>query len=290
MTPFLQKQHSTGGIAFHRSGKQHSDLTLVLIHGVGLRAESWYPQISELQNSFDLLAPDLPGHGDSLDLAAGFEYVTLQHYTESLLAFIEETTQKPLILCGHSLGALICVELAAKLKGQINGLIALNTVFDRTPDARAAVRERAATQYAADSIIGIEQTLERWFGRTPDSRNKVLADQCEHWLRDNSVEGYAKAYKAFADQTGVSRPTLQQIDCPCVFMTGALDPNSTSAMSEELARTMNEASPLPVFPARSRIIDDAGHMLPLSHADEVVDELKMLVHTISAVPMNEASA
>lgn len=38
---------------------------LVLIHGVGMNAASWYPQIETLRRDFRVIAVDMPGHGES---------------------------------------------------------------------------------------------------------------------------------------------------------------------------------------------------------------------------------
>ncbi len=38
---------------------------LVLIHGVGMNAESWFLQIEALSAHFGVIAVDMPGHGES---------------------------------------------------------------------------------------------------------------------------------------------------------------------------------------------------------------------------------
>ena len=44
---------------------------VLLIHGVGLRAEAWGPQIADLSADHHVIAVDMPGHGDATDDAAG---------------------------------------------------------------------------------------------------------------------------------------------------------------------------------------------------------------------------
>ena len=41
---------------------------LLLVHGVGLRAEAWQPQIDRFADRFRVIAVDLPGHGESTGL------------------------------------------------------------------------------------------------------------------------------------------------------------------------------------------------------------------------------
>jgi len=53
---------SSNNIAYYREG---SGVSLLFIHGVGLRLESWSAQLKYLKHHFDVIAIDLPGHGES---------------------------------------------------------------------------------------------------------------------------------------------------------------------------------------------------------------------------------
>ena len=88
---------------------------------------------------------------------------------------------------------------------------------------------------------------------------------CYKWLTQNSVPGYAAAYKAFADVSGVPKKTLKDIDASAIFMTGDQDPNSTPEMSNSMAEIRQRH--------KSVIVPGAGHMLPLTHVDEVCNQL-----------------
>lgn len=44
---------------------------LVLIHGVGMQASAWYPQIDDLSRDFRVISVDMPGHGRSDPLDTG---------------------------------------------------------------------------------------------------------------------------------------------------------------------------------------------------------------------------
>ncbi len=277
MIPVFEKQISNGGTAYARWG-ENRDVTAILIHGVGLRAESWYRQVDALKGEFDLIVPDLPEHGSSQALQTSFDDLGLAHYVVSLRNFIEETVvaDKPIILCGHSLGALISIELAAQLADSVVGLAALNTVFERSDEARQAVQARAAKLNQSDSIIGVQQTLQRWFSNSPTDDMKCYAQYCQHWLENNSVSGYAKAYKVFSDQYGARPSALNQLLCETAFMTGQNDPNSTAEMTLALKAHLNEFGQ--AKECKSLVVNDAGHMMPLTHPEPVVNELLAFKH------------
>ena len=85
---------------------------LLLIHGVGLRAEAWSPMLPILTRHFAVTAVDLPGHGESAILQGGLES-SLDEFTGRIAQQLPDPSQKVLVM-GHSLGALIALDLAIK--------------------------------------------------------------------------------------------------------------------------------------------------------------------------------
>jgi N-formylmaleamate deformylase len=76
---------------------------LVLLHGIGSRAESWWPVVDPLAERFHLYALDLRGHGGSQQPEAGY---LIEDYAADLEAALDALgLERPLAL-GHSLGAL----------------------------------------------------------------------------------------------------------------------------------------------------------------------------------------
>jgi len=263
LIPSFDKLISECGISYHRQG--YGPL-LVLIHGVGLRAESWFRYPELLSQDFDLIILDLPGHGDSRPLSIENHSASLTMYAQSISNFVLKITQQPFYICGHSLGSLIAIEMTATLGKRVSALAALNAIHERNDNAHLAVQARAKQLRDSDVVIGVEDTVERWFGKNPDAQQKNHARLCSYWLRNNNLEGYATAYKTFAEQRGPSKDTLKSICCPSLYMTGDLDLNSSSEMTHALAKHSSPHS-------KALVVENAGHMMPLSHAKEVSREL-----------------
>ena len=196
-----------------------------------------------------MTAPDLPGHGESPRPAVP---MALADYAEAALAVLAE----PALIVGHSMGAMIALDMAVRHPEMVPGVAALNAVFERDAAAAAAVEARAASldgERAADP----GPTLARWFG--PDETPERHA--CGDWLRAVDPAGYRMAYAAFARAQGPAREALARLPCPVLFMTGALEPNSTPQMSDTMARLAPRG--------RVRIAAGAAHMMPMTHAGDV---------------------
>src|SRR4051794_29275744 len=89
---------------FMRAGTGPS---VVLVHGVGLNAWIWQPQIEALTQSFDVIAYDTLGHGGSSRPPAE---PTLADYRAQLNALLDALGVRRASLVGHSMGALVALE------------------------------------------------------------------------------------------------------------------------------------------------------------------------------------
>ncbi|MEO0668300.1 MAG: alpha/beta hydrolase [Pseudomonadota bacterium] len=232
---------------------------VVLLHGVGLRAEAWGAQIDDLSRDFGVAAFDMPGHGAAARLEGP---VSLAAYTDRLA----ETLDAGAVVVGHSMGAMIALDLAVRYPDLVHGVVAMNAIFQRTPEAALAVRRRAA-ELDGIHVADPSAAIARWFGdsETPEAR------ACRTWLQRVDPGGYRDAYTVFAHADGPDPSDLRQMQMPALFLTGADDPNSTPAMSRAMARAAPNA--------RAEIVAGAVHMLPMTHAAAVKDILRAFIRT-----------
>ncbi len=246
MTWKIRPRSECGALAAIKAGHGPH---VVLLHGVGLRAEAWGAQIDALSQSNRVTAFDLPGHGDSAPLPG----------TPELMDFVDviaDTLDAPAIVIGHSFGAMIALDLAIRFPKRVAGVAALNAIYGRSAQAQAAVRARA------DSLDGVSTadptaTLDRWFGAEASPQRIA----CENWLMSADPAGYRAAYRVFAQQNGPAASDLTAITCPALFLTGADEPNSTPQMSHDMADLVPNG--------RAEIIDRAAHMMPMTHGNRV---------------------
>ena len=242
------------GLTAWRSGV---GLPLVLLHGVGLNADAWDGQVDLLSEHFELIAIDMPGHGQSPRLVSAN---ALQDYSNSIIEAIK-SLDEPVLLAGHSMGAMIALDIAVRYPEQVLAVAALNAVYQRSEEASKAVHSRAAA-LAGDHNPDPTPTLKRWFG---ESLDQAEAMACQHWLESVNPMGYQQAYQVFANEDGPTEEGLRHLQMPALFITGAEEPNSTPAMS----RLMSELAPQ----GQAIVLPQAAHMMPMTHASQVNQHL-----------------
>ncbi|WP_299831062.1 alpha/beta fold hydrolase [uncultured Roseobacter sp.] len=250
------RSEGAGALAYCAEGRGPA---VVLIHGVGLRAEAWNAVSKALAPDFTVYTLDMPGHGAS-PLAGAAQ---LNDYVARVLTFIH-TLDAPIYFAGHSMGAMIAVEVAAQAPEKVAAVAGLNAIYRRSAEAAAAVQSRAAALMhltAPDPA----PTLARWFGAAPSGATVEAAAACRAWLMEVDPDGYAAAYGVFARHDGPSEDRLQRLQMPTLFQTGADDPNSTPEMSQVMAAK----APF----GQGMIVAGAAHMMPMTHPEAVAEAL-----------------
>ncbi|NRB05154.1 MAG: alpha/beta fold hydrolase, partial [Rhodobacteraceae bacterium] len=134
MTWTTRPRSKRDGIAYVVAGQGPH---VLFLHGVGLRAEAWGAQIDALVAAgFRVMAPDMLGHGETPFAPAQ----SIAEYAAPLAAFLETQT----VIVGHSMGAMMAVELASSYAQNVRGVAALNAIYQRDAAAKAAVQSRVA--------------------------------------------------------------------------------------------------------------------------------------------------
>jgi len=256
-------RQKTGAIAWREAGQGPP---VLLIHGVGLNADAWEPQILALSTRRRVIAADMPGHGQS-DLPP--EGAGLNAYVTAMADLIDALGLSPVPVVGHSMGALIALGLALDHPSMIAALVALNAVYCRDPVARSAVEIRAAQ--LSGGVFEVAGPIARWY---PDDPDGALARRTADWLHAVDPKGYAAAYRVFATSDHAHEGRLGELVCRALFLTGVSDPNSTPAMSARMAREAPYG--------RTVALPGARHMMHLTHAAEISNTIAAFLDAAQA--------
>ena len=95
---------------------------LLLIHGIGGSWRSWQTILNDLAEEREVIAIDLPGHGDTPPLDGETTVGTL---CDSVTEFIEENNLTGVDVVGSSMGARMVLELAQR-GGIVGGVVSLD--------------------------------------------------------------------------------------------------------------------------------------------------------------------
>lgn len=107
-------------LAFIDTGEQKP--TLLLLHGYSDTSRS-FSLIEPLLKGFRLVIPDLPGHGES---APGDELLSPSNIAQDIVQLMRTLQIEEFDIVGHSMGAMVGIELAANGSIRATGLVTIS--------------------------------------------------------------------------------------------------------------------------------------------------------------------
>ncbi|BAN47150.1 alpha/beta fold hydrolase [Metapseudomonas resinovorans] len=245
----LTAERTPAGTSYLATGQGHP---VVLIHGVGLNKEMWGGQIVGLAPHFQVIAYDMLGHGASPRPEPG---TGLEGYAEQLRELLEHLQLERATVIGFSMGGLVARAFALHHPQRLEGLVILNSVFNRSAEQRAGVieRTRQAAEHGPDA--NAEAALSRWFSHEYQAANPAQIAAIRQTLASNDPQGYLTTYELFATQDMYRVEDLPGITVPTLVATGELDPGSTPEMARQLAERIPGA--------QVAVLDEQRHMMPV---------------------------
>jgi pimeloyl-ACP methyl ester carboxylesterase len=124
--------------------------TVLLVHGwLATSGMNWYRVFEPLSAEFNVVAPDLRGHGRGIRSNAPF---SLTDCADDLASLIEVLDVGPVIVAGYSLGGPISQLLWRRHSHLVSGLILCSTTHDFVPGRGARIFFGELLNYGAAAI------------------------------------------------------------------------------------------------------------------------------------------
>lgn len=245
---------------------QGSGELVVLLHSSGSSGAQWRALVGQLSTRYRVIAPDLLGYGATANWS-GRGAFCLGHEAAIVRALLDRLDE-PAHLVGHSYGGAVALNIARERGDLLSSLTLIEPVAfhllrdgDETDTAAlleiseiAAMVQRALA--CGDYMGGFGRFIDYWsepgaWAAIPAAKRDALAPR----LAKVALDFYSTINDAarLDDMRGLGAATL--------LMQGARTALPTRRICEQLARVLPEVN--------MRIIGGAGHMMPLTHREEV---------------------
>jgi abhydrolase domain-containing protein 6 len=235
------------------------DLPLVvLLHGMSSSCDAYREVMHELADTFYLIAPDLPGFGQSEDT----EPYTLPHLVEWLASFKKTLRLPKMMLVGHSFGGTLATNYTLFYPEDVTRLLLLDPAVlagELFPDYFKRLGIALGLVDLGNSLSQLPIISESQSGRPfydPDSIDKSVWPRRSVAFRQSRASG--SVLKALAFQN--LKPQLHKIEQPVCIIWGKEDPVLPVDQAQEIA---NELPNSQVF-----VWEECGHMPFLEKQEE----------------------
>jgi len=212
---------------------------IVFLHGVSDSWRSFEEVLANLPENVPAYALSLRGHGNSSRPATGYLY---RDMANDVRAFLQALEIPNALLVGHSMGAMVALDFAARYPSLTAGLVVI--AGWPTIKGNAAMREFVQT-----SILGLTDPVDAAFIR--EFQLSTLAREVAPDLIETAIEESSKlpahAWKeAFQGFLTTDPCDIRRIAAPTLIVWGDRDAYTTLADQEALLRAI-PASDLIVY-------------------------------------------
>ena len=239
---------------------------IVFVHGWASTPYIWFYQMDYFKNGYQVWAPELAGHGKKRLCAdkAPFECMVTD-----ICDMITEKGLSDVHLVGWSLGGMVTLEVARRLRGDIKQLVLIGTApkFIKSEDFSVGMSKELLLKVQNRLDRSFDSTLN-WFYRfifTARERSAEGFKQILHMLGDfmNPLyqEDMVEALNVLLDVD--LRDSLAQINMPTLIIHGAKDPICPPKAATFLHENIKGS--------RLELIENCGHAPFLSQPKKVND-------------------
>jgi pimeloyl-ACP methyl ester carboxylesterase len=268
-------------------------LTVVLLHGYALTADTWHFQRLALRGRCRLVLPELRGHGRSARGPAG--PVTVARLADDLGQVLDAVVpQGPVVLVGHSLGGMTVMELTVRRPDLLDRIEAVALVT--TSAGGLAAVDHGLPLLGHHLVRWAELALERAAGRTQAlERSRRVGGEVEqrlvrHWsfagpvtpelvrlaarmMADTPTDVIADLLPAFG--TLDEREALRNLaGRPVLVVAAERDLMTPAAHGREIADAVPGAEHV--------LVRGAGHLVMLEHPGVVTSRLERLLDRVES--------
>jgi 3-oxoadipate enol-lactonase len=236
---------------------------IVLLHPIGLDHTCFDPLVADLSGEFQVLRPDLRGHGlSSLATPA----TGLSDYAGDVQRLVESLSFGPAAIVGFSFGGMIAQVLALSAPPLVRALVVSACPCTLSDEGRRMMRARADRAEREGIAASVDETMTRWF--TEEFRQSGGDEPVRRRLLGDDVQMWAQAWRAIAALD--TAPQLHAIAAPTLCLAGEVDlaspPRAVQAIADRVPG------------ARFEVVPAAPHMLfieqPHAVARAIADFLK----------------
>jgi magnesium chelatase accessory protein len=186
------------GIRWHvqRMGEGTS---LLLVHGTGAATHSWRGLLPLLAQHFDVIAPDLPGHGFT-QLPPSHRQ-SLPGMAADLGRLLDAIEVKPAVAVGHSAGAAILARMCLDGKITPRLLVSLNGAFMPFGDAANRLLSPLAKLLMLNPVV---PRVFAWQASNPNAVERLIANTGSN-IDNQGIALYRKLVRSPAHVAGALR-------------------------------------------------------------------------------------
>jgi len=269
---FVSRTADVEGVKIHYTTGGHGP-TVILLHGYAETSRMWRPILPVLGEKFTVIAPDLPGIGDSSIPADGLDMKTAAIRIHALARSLGVEKAR---VVGHDIGLMVAYAYAAQFPSEVEKLVVMDAFLPGVPGWEAIYNNPNIWHFRFNGptpealVRGREQIYFAYFW------NDLAADKTRSLPegdRKAYVEAYSRpgrmkaswAYFVSFQQAAKDFEKLSQTKLAMPVLSIGGDKSLGDALGQQMKLVATDVTVV--------VEKDAGHWIMEEQAKQTMDEL-----------------
>ena len=239
---------------------------VVLVHGTASTRTIWDEVLAALGDGFRAIRYDRRAYGES-GAPEGYRRTTIAEHGDDLIAVLRELDAAPALLCGHSFGAIACLDVLVREPGLVRGAALAEPPMlwlasggaEAMSELRSEIEKGARERGSSGAVLAFVRVV-----CGPAAGEIVGRERGLESLR--YPVGFAADVGAVGDSSFAPRD-LRAIATPVVLFAGTRTPRAYREPAEVLAGMIPGAELREV---------ESAHLIPNEAPGAVADALREL--------------
>jgi pimeloyl-ACP methyl ester carboxylesterase len=258
-------------IAYDRFAEGVSGPTVVFLHAFPLNRMMWTPQLDVLRGNYEVVAPDMRGHGAS-EVTDGV--ITMERMADDIHGLVTDLKIAPVVIVGLSMGGYVALAYARKYAEDLAGLVLADTRATADTEEGRAARYAMIEDVAVTGPAGVaEKLLPKLLSAKTIEEEPTLVVEVRRMIETTSAAGIAGALAGMAERPD-STDVLASIGVPTLVIVGEEDAITPPSDAEAMAGAIDGA--------RLERIEGAGHLSNLERHSEFNALVKAFLSDVTA--------
>lgn len=218
MKEISKSKNNTSRIVY-RHFDNHRKQNVLLLHGFLGSQYIWDPLIPELSKHFNLIVPDLPGHGET---DCHESILTMDFIAASIIDILNDMNIPHFHIVGHSMGGYAGLSLLNQYPDRVKSLTLLNsTALDDSPSKKED-RLRAIRVFDLSPKVYIKEAISNLFHEPNIKRCDTEVTRLQNIALSTSVQGAQASLRGMRErQNFVS--LINSTKVPVQYISGKYD-------------------------------------------------------------------
>lgn len=230
---------TVNGLRLHyRQWGETGQRPMLLLHASGCHAYWWDETGPILAEEYDVIAPDLRGHGDS-GCPEPPDY-SFDAYVADLAALVQALDLRDVVLVGHSMGGYVGLKYASTQPDGLQAMVAADMLCE--VDGEMLERMHQASARPQPTFATRAEAEQRFRLQPPETT--AAPEVLQALAREAVCQTYEGRWTFKFDRRAMQHPAvrvwdiLPHITCPVLVVHGELSPLMPAGNAERVARSL----------------------------------------------------